>query len=199
MHYCFVLFHLWATIERKLQQTRTKPSLPWSRSFFSVRKRSEFFEKQFLSTSTVPSLPMSASLSIEYRTVGMSFTIRHLAFTCLPSCRDARRRCVRLCSDALSFFCWKKKTKSTLFYFIRSKLDYVTNQTRCLGTSTVLSLSNTSRLDFFVVVVKHETDRWSLFACRNDTHQDSSAGVPSMEPGMSYSLPIDRSFSSISS
>lgn len=46
--------------------------------------------------------------------------------------------CVYVCVRCMCAFVFSQRiqTKLTIFYFIRSKLDYVINHKRCLGTST---------------------------------------------------------------
>lgn len=71
---------------------------------------------------------------------------------------------------------------------LNSFLDYDTNQTRCLRTSKIRSLS-----DRF----QDNGQCWTwifLVFSRNDTNQNSSTGVPSMEPGKEKTTEIsDRS------
>lgn len=95
--------------------------------------------------------------------------------------------CVYVCVRCMCAFVFSQRiqTKLTIFYFIRSKLDYVINHKRCLGTSTKMVFFQQKTFQIlFVSMVKHQLI-FDLCFClyRNDTQQNSSSGVPSMEPG----------------
>ncbi len=131
MHYYFVFLHLWATIEQKQKQTVIKQNLRWSKYLEKKIKIILYINKKFhfgSALSTDVNYPLN--ITIEYLYYPSAIFV-----ICLP---DSRKVCVCVYTYLrfVIFLNKKKKQILIIFYFIRSILDYVTNQTRCLRTST---------------------------------------------------------------